>query len=96
MTIIAGPQEEDLIVKVRTATGLADVIHAEEQPYAEKIIFEVILDPDESFVHVQVELITERIPSIEQKFLDLDKCEGKYIGFTEPKELIPSSQLPIL
>jgi len=96
MRIIAGPQEEDLIVKVRTATGLADVIRAEEQPYAKKIIFEVILDPGEPFVHVQVELITERIPSIEQKFLDLDKCEGKYIGFTEPKDLIPSSQLPIL
>jgi len=77
-------------VNVRTAsTGTVEVTMAEDQPYADKWVFEVELDPNETFVMVQVEGVAGRAASLAQQSFDLRECEGKVIVFFEPEKPVP-------
>jgi len=81
-------------VKVRTAIeGLVDVKMAQDQPYATKTVFEVELNPDETFVMVQVEGVAGRAASLAQQSFNLRECEGKVVVFTEPEK--PEVTVPV-
>ena len=89
MRIVVGPSEKDMSVKLRThSSGLVEVTLADGQPYDDKLVYEATIDPDVTFVQVQVESILTSSPSLAQKSIDLKECVGKEIVFSEPEKAI--------
>ena len=94
MTIIAGPPAEEISVKVLSSLiGYLKVNVAQEQPFTKAVVYEVALNPEETFVRVQVEGVIARELSISQKSIDAGACVGVYGFYSEEKsifEITPS------
>jgi len=99
MRIVAGPSDENLLVKLRTASsGLVEVNLVEEQTFDSKSVYEAVLDPSVNFVHIQVERLSQDRPALAQKSIELNECEGNVIVFSEPEKPIFSviEQTPLI
>ena len=86
ITIIAGPPSYGLEVKMRTSmSGIVFASLSENQPYANKSVFEAKIDSLESYVVVQVQdNLKKPIPFL-IKAIKLDQCLGtKVVEPTEP------------
>lgn len=89
MRIVAGPPGPGMSVKVFSRlVGLLEVNLAQDQPFTKASVFEVVLDPDETFVRVQIEGVIGREASLAQRSIDLRECEGSIGFYSEPEEPI--------
>jgi len=86
MRMVVGPSEKEMSVKLRThRLGLVEVTLSDDQPYDDKLVYESTIDPEVTFVQVQVESLSTSSPSLAQKSFDLKECVGKEIVFTDPE-----------
>lgn len=89
MRIVAGPPGPGMSVKVISSlVGLLKVNLAQDQPFTAASVFEVVLDPNETFVRVQIEGVIGREASLAQRSIDLRECEGSIGFYSEPEEPI--------
>ncbi len=71
--IIAGPDNEAVSVKIRTLqSGVIYAERAEEQPYENRLVYEIDVDASEKFIIVYAEAIDGRGISIVQEPISID------------------------
>jgi len=87
INVIAGPQSPDLSVKARTSIlGVVPGTLAKEQPYETKSIYEIRVDPRETFAQIQVEALALRQASVLQLSISLKECQGSVEIYKEPEQ----------